>query len=99
MVPLANGTIAFTAANLVVFSASEIGQDVLICPSRAAFVLHPLVIVLGVAACIDLCIDGTAAAQHAPLRVPHLAAAEVLLRHGAVAPIGSLTGELGKAYW
>src|SRR5207344_2440006 len=80
------GPVLFVDEELVIFRTPEIRQDILVGPSRAAVRRRPLVIVLRMAARIDLSVDGTAAPKHAALWIPHLPAAHVLLGHCAVTP-------------
>ena len=82
---------------LVVLGALEIGQDLLVAPARAAGLRRPGVVVLGVAARVELRVDRRAAADDLGLGVPDDAAVEMLLRHGAPAPARDALGHLGEA--
>ena len=82
---------------LVVLAADEIGQNLAIAPALAAGLADPRVVILGVAARVELRVDRGAAADHLGLRVPDDAAVEMLLRDRAPAPARDALGHLGEA--
>ena len=79
----------------VALGAFEIGQHVAVAPAGAAQ-LCPDIVVLGIAAHIDLSIDGGAAANHFRLSIPEDAILHVLLRHSGPAPAGNAFGHARK---
>jgi hypothetical protein len=71
-------------ARLEVLGLAEVRQQLVVAPALAARQRSPVVVVLALAAHVDLSIDGAAAAQHAPAHDVHPAVAEVRLRQRLV---------------
>ena len=82
---------------LIVLGAFEIGQDLAVGPAGATGFADPGIVVLGVAAGIELGVDRRAAADHLGLREPDLAPAPMLLRNRAPAPARHALRHLGEA--
>ena len=70
---------------VVILGLAEIGQHVVIAPAGAAH-LAPVVVILRIAARVDLRVDGRTAAQHLRLRIAEDLALHVPLRSGVPAP-------------
>src|SRR3569623_1942010 len=82
---------------LVVLGALEVGQHASIVPPGAAVLTGPEVVVGGIAAGIELRVDGGAATDHLGLGEAQDADVHVLLRDGGPAPTGDALGHLGEA--
>ena len=84
--------------DVVVLGAHEIGQHVAEGPAGAALVVGPAVVILRAAAGVDLRVDGTAAAQHAGLRINSGAVVGVLEWCRFITPEQLARGHLGEAH-
>ena len=80
---------------LVVLCPAEERQDVLVTPVLVTQ-FGPALVVEGVPADVDHRVDRRAAAERAPLRIPHPAVVELRLRHRLETPVHAGAGELGE---
>src|ERR1700690_294310 len=82
---------------LVVLAALEIGKNLAIAPAGPACLACPSIVVLRVAARVELSVDRRAAPDHLGLGVPNDTAVEMLLRDCAPAPARDSLGHFGEA--